>query len=75
MDISTASIRVILERKRRERESQDFSMRSENRSWKGEISMEKYAEWLKRDSSERGVKKSLLAQTILEEGDDSDYDF
>jgi len=71
---SAASVRAAREKKKLEHAWQNSTVK-EDGSWRGDISMEKYAEWLEKNTTQRRDDQGLLGQTILEEDDDSEDGF
>jgi hypothetical protein len=71
---TAASVRAAREKKL-EQVWQDSQVKDEDGNWKNDISMEKYAEWLEKNATQRGDDHGLLGLTILEEEDDSEDEF
>lgn len=71
---SAASVRADREQKRLENAWQDSFSKSPPTKSVADTSMEKYAEWLDKDSGKRRDDQGLFG-TILEEDDDSEDGF
>ncbi|KUJ20208.1 uncharacterized protein LY89DRAFT_682982 [Mollisia scopiformis] len=67
---TAASVRATREKEKLEQVWQSSIIKEEDG-----ISMEKYAEWVERNTTQRSDDHGLLSQTILEEDDDSEDGF